>query len=73
MTWERPVFSSMVQAIGYDADLNAMIVRWNKNTKVSAYLGVPEEKALEVSRAPSVGQIINTEIKPYYEHRYINV
>lgn len=71
MTWERSVFSSMVSAVGYDADNEEMIVTWARSGKTSAYKGVPESLADEVARAPSVGQIINMKIKPYFEHRYL--
>ena len=70
MTWEKSVYSTMVQAIGYDADREEMIVTW-KNGRQSAYSGVPEGVALECSTAASVGQFINSEIKPIYSHRYV--
>lgn len=70
MSWTQEVFSSNVVSIGYDEDSKDMIVTW-KNGKRSAYNGVPEEKALDVSKAASVGSTLNSDIKPYYPHRYI--
>lgn len=68
--WMQQVYSSMAREIGYDADTKEMIVVW-KNGRRSAYAGVPEELALQVSTAPSVGSMLNDEIKPYYQHRYV--
>lgn len=69
-SWSVPVFSSMVSEIGYDPAAGELIVTW-RNGKRSAYAGVPEGKALELSKAASVGQMINSEIKPVYPHRYL--
>ena len=68
-TWSTPVFSSQVSEIGYDAASGELLVTW-KNGRQSAYSGVPEDVALALSKAPSVGQMLNTEIKPIYPHRY---
>ena len=70
MKWEQSVFSSNVVSIGYDEDNKDMIVTW-KNGKRSAYNGVPESLALDVANAPSVGSMINSDIKPQYAHRYV--
>lgn len=70
MTWEVSVFSEMASAIGYDVETEDMIVTW-RNGKRSAYHGVPEELAVEISKAPSVGTRLNQDIKPIYPHRYV--
>jgi hypothetical protein len=70
MTWERNVFSSMVQSIGYDAESEELIVTW-KSGRRSAYAGVSEDVATAAANAASVGQFINNEIKPGYAHRYL--
>ena len=70
MSWEKSVFSSNVQSVGYDEQTKDLIITW-KNGKRSAYNGVPEELADELSRAPSVGTMLNSEIKPNYSHRYV--
>lgn len=70
MSWSRLVVSTMVQEIAYDDEAQEMIVTWN-NGRTSAYSGVPEDVALSVANAPSVGQAMNQEIKPNYSHRYV--
>ena len=45
-------------------------MRWAKSGRLSVYSGVPEELALQVANAPSVGSILNSDIKSYYSHRY---
>jgi len=69
MSWSQSVFSTMVSEIGYDPDSQELLVTWAKSGKVSAYKGVPEEKALEIANAASVGRAVN-EIKDQYPHRY---
>ena len=69
MTWEKSVYSTMAQSIGYDAEKEEMVVTW-RNGRVSIYSGVPEGLALEASTAASVGQFLNSEVKPIYSHRY---
>jgi KTSC domain len=70
MSWSQSVFSSMASEIAYDSDSNELLVTWAKSGKVSAYQGVPEDVALRLANAPSVGQMINDEIKPNYQHSY---
>ena len=69
MSWTQSVFSSNVSEVAYDSDTNELLVTW-RSGKVSAYQGVPEDVALKLANAPSVGQMINAEIKPYYSHSY---
>lgn len=69
MIWSQNVFSSTVSEVGHDSDTGELLITW-KSGKVSAYQGVPEAKALEGANAPSVGQWVNAEIKPFYSHRY---
>ena len=68
MSWQTSVFSSNVSEIGYDDETGEMTVLWNSG-KTSGYV-CPEDVALAASKAPSVGQFLNTEIKPFYPHRY---
>lgn len=70
MSWEKSVFSSNVQSVGYDSETGDLLVTWN-NGRRSAYSGVPEGVAIQLSKAPSVGTMLNTEIKPAYPHRYV--
>lgn len=67
--WERSVYSSNVQTVGYDPETHELIITWTRG-KRSIYANVPEELAEQLVNAPSVGRMINTEIKNYYAHRY---
>lgn len=72
-SWQRDVFSSMVSSIGWEGDdalSGTLTVSWAKG-KRSAYEGVPEDLAIQLSKAPSVGAMINSDIKGQYAHRYI--
>jgi hypothetical protein len=69
MSWTKAVYSSMVSEIGYDDEAEELVVRWARG-KESGYKGVPEDVAIECANAPSVGEYINSEIKPSYPHRY---
>ena len=65
MSWNKAVFSTMVQEVGYDEERQEMTVTFNSGA-VYAYQGVPEELAVQLSNAPSVGQMLNSEIKASY-------
>ena len=69
MSWSQAVYSSNVSEVGYDDESGELLVVW-KSGKTSAYQGVPEDVALKLANAPSVGKMINDEIKPYYSHSY---
>jgi hypothetical protein len=72
MSWTKDVFSTMVSSVGWDDSTNELIITWAKSGKTSAYAGFDEAKALELANAPSVGQMINTEIKSSGKpHRYV--
>ncbi len=70
-TWTQSVISEMVSDVSYDDEKQEMIVTWKKSGKRSAYSGVGEDVALQCANAPSVGQFINSEVKPFYGHRYV--
>lgn len=73
-SWSKPVFSSMVAEIGWegqDPAAGTLTVQWAKGGKTSAYYGVPEDVAIQLSKAPSVGNMINSEIKGQYQHSYV--
>jgi hypothetical protein len=70
MSWSKAVYSSNVSEVGYDEETQELLVTW-KSGRVSAYAGVPEEVAVELSNAPSVGTMMNSTIKPMYAHRYV--
>ena len=69
MSWEKSVYSSNVESVGYDSEAKELIVTW-KRGKRSVYSGVPEELAEQLVNAASVGSMLRTEIIPYYGHRY---
>lgn len=69
MTWEKAVYSSNVSTVGYDAETKELYITWTRG-KRSIYSGVPEELAVDLSNAPSVGGMLNAEVKPYFGHRY---
>lgn len=69
-TWSQSVYSSNVSEVAYDADKEELLITW-KSGKTSAYSGVPEGIAYACANAPSVGQFLNSEIKPMYSHRYV--
>lgn len=71
MAWTRDVYSSMVSSVGWDDQTGEILVKWSKSGKMSAYGGFDEAKALELATAPSVGQMVLTEIKPGGSHRYV--
>lgn len=69
MPWTKSVYSSNVSTVGYDEETQELIINWTRG-KRSIYSGVPEELAVQLSNAPSVGQMLNSEIKPNFNHRY---
>lgn len=69
-TWNKSVFSSMVQSVGWNEETSEMEVEF-RNGKVAAYKDVPEDVAVRLSNAPSVGQMLNMEIKGQYSFRYV--
>lgn len=60
----------MVREVAYDSNTQELLVTWNSG-KISAYSDVPEDIALQVANAPSVGQAMNQMIKNNYSHRYV--
>jgi hypothetical protein len=68
MSWERPVYSERAQTVSYDDQTQEMTVLW-KNGKSTVYAGVPEKLALELSNAPSVGSMINSDFTGKFPHR----
>lgn len=66
--WTKPVYSSNVSEIGYDAEKKELYVTWTRGGR-GTYLGVPEEVAVDLSNTTSVGTMIHAEIKPNYSYR----
>ena len=65
----NPVFSSNVDAVGYDD--GTLFVRW-KSGKVSSYKGVPADVAQKAANAWSVGTFVREEIIGSYAHEYVS-
>lgn len=59
------VFSTMVQSVGFKEKTNELFVRWN-NGKLGVYKGVPLQVYEELRKAPSIGSMINSDIKRNY-------
>lgn len=60
------VESRAIEAVAYED--GELFVQW-KGDRSYAYFIVPEHKFDELLRAASIGEYVNSEIKPYYEHR----
>ena len=71
MSWSKTVYSSMASEVGWDSDTNEILITWVRSGRKSAYAGGDEGLALELANAPSVGGMINSQIKPYLSHRYV--
>jgi hypothetical protein len=70
MSWSKNVFSSMVSTVAWE-DNGDLIITWAKGGRRSVYSGVPEDVAEQLAHAPSVGQMINSDVKNVYPHRYL--
>jgi hypothetical protein len=64
-SWSKSVFSEMVSEVGWDPDNEELLVTFKKNGKTAAYKGFDEGTAEQLSRAPSVGSMFLSEIKPF--------
>ena len=69
--WEKEVYSDRASMVGYDDETKELLITWKKGGKTSIYgPGVPEALAQQLAYAGSVGSMLNTDIIPYYRHRY---
>ncbi len=71
MSWQKNVFSSMISVVGWDDETNEITVEFTKGGAVWAYSGASEGLADQLARAPSVGSMFLSEIKPNYPGRRI--
>ena len=70
--WMKSVFSDMIAEVGWNPDTQELLVKFKKNGKTAAYKGFDEGTAEELSRAPSVGQMFLSDIKPFgQDFRYV--
>lgn len=67
MSWSQNVFSSNVSNVAFEDEVGLVVTF--KNGKRYAYEGVPEDVALQLANAPSVGSMLNDQIKGRYGHR----
>jgi hypothetical protein len=73
----RPVFSSHISEIGYDADANELHVTYRNGQRIvtAIYEGVPADKAAAVgalgTTPPSIGEALHEHIRGKYKHRYV--
>lgn len=71
----RRVFSSHVDAIGYDEDTGELHVRFqparNNVGRTAVYQGVPVDVARDVMAAPSIGQALHTSIRGQFPFGYL--
>lgn len=67
--WSKSVYSSRASEISYDPDSQELTVVWRRGG-VTVYSGVPEDRAVALSKAASVGAMINDEFSGY-SHRNI--
>lgn len=70
MSWTKAVYSGRAQEVSYNPDSNEMTVLW-RNGRSTVYFDVPEEMALDLSNAPSVGSMINSDFTGKFRHRNI--
>jgi len=68
--WSKDVISANVASVAYEEEGARLIVTWRKGARRSVYEGVPEHLALQLAEAPSVGSMLNAEIKPVFPHHY---
>ena len=71
----KPVFSSLVQSVGYDPESQELSVRYKPSKKrpdgaLCIYSGVPPDLGNSILNAHSVGSAINETIKGSYAFRY---
>ena len=68
--WSKPVISKSASEIAYREEAQEMVVTWARGSRRSVYWPVPEDVALQVAMALSVGSVLHTDIQPNYNHRY---
>jgi hypothetical protein len=65
MGWMKPVFSSMISEVGWDDEAQELLVTFKKKGRTAAYKGFDEGTAETLRKAPSVGSMFLSEIKPF--------
>lgn len=67
-SWSKYVYSSNVSRIAYEPSTQEMVVAFTSGRSY-AYEGVPEDVALRLTVAASVGTMLNQEVKGVYPFR----
>lgn len=62
----RPVTSTSVRSVGYDLSTGTLELEY-VNGSVYRYYEVPQPTYAGLLAAPSIGNYVNTEIKPYFD------
>jgi hypothetical protein len=62
----RPVESASVRSVGYSTSTQTLEIEF-VNGSVYQYFEVPQPTYAGLMAAPSIGNFVNTKIKPYYE------
>lgn len=73
-SWQRDVFSTMVSQIAWEGEdplSGTMTIYFVKGGRIYEYPNVPEDVAIQLTKAPSCGDMVNTEIKGQYSFRRI--
>lgn len=65
----RKVFSSHIDAIGYDDASQEFFVKF-KNGKTAVYQGVPADVAARVNASASIGSAVHELLRNQYAHGY---
>ena len=55
----------MIAEVGWNDETNEVLVTFRKKGKTAAYKGFDEGTADQLSRAPSVGSMFLSDIKPF--------
>lgn len=66
----KEVFSDMVSKIGYDPGEKILFVQWANTGRITEYLGVPSDVAMQAMNNWSIGEMISRQIKGVYSFRY---
>lgn len=66
----RKVFSSHIDAVGYDDASGELHVQFSTG-RTAVYRAVPPGVARGVQAAPSIGSAINALVRGRYEHTYL--
>lgn len=67
----RSVYSTMILRVGFDFTDEAMMIHYAKNDRIAMYMDVPYKLFDQCSKAYSVGDFVNEQIKGKFEWKYL--